>query len=599
MSFARTVESRPYDAYFDPVFTTPQNYVQSDPRVVVAASNPNAVSGSGRYRFFRRPIMPRISAIPPQILLAPTTTDNPLIAIEEESEPLTKTVEIQTMYRESEAQTIPYTPEYVLEEGTDPEILMLKNLTYQSGLPVGYKELEMIEQARMKRDLENNMLPFTDEACFHVRKIMMEQQELKEYKLREAEVENQRNQRLELLERTLVERDENIEFLSSQRIEAIRQSRMEIREKTLQKIRKKRINILRKLARKRNMVDPVLSTSTSRDIINDYFDRGSDVYAPNRRDGQTKSSDKRNYDITGRTAPLSILNNVESLDATIPRHYTVLKSKAPPSHLGNDNPGASLMSKTTPALIGIMSGGRAAMPRLTSAATRNLRNTKKDVETMHQILTKKKALRTGDQSLYSPGVIEERNLKSDSALMNEVGSEGRDQIPPQSAISTPGPVTTKNLLLSRKPKGRPRTPDYTSNKLLEAENLPLYSSVVLLQKLIRGRAVQNSMFEGRYRRRELINELRSVDDYNESLLHCSQEPLQGEESDMIRKLERVKNTTVDSISGSVTSGLLVLMVQEKDREEYFKHIQVTLDPLSVTQLRLMPITPLSFERREN
>lgn len=572
MSYSRTVESRPYDAYFDPVFTTPHNYVQSDPRVVASVSNTNAVSGSGRYRFFRRPIMPRISAIPPQILLAPTTTDDPLIPVEEEPEPPTKNAEIQTMYRESEAQTTPYTPEYVLEEGTDPEILMLKNLTYQNGLPVGHKELEMIEHARRKRDLENNMLPFTDEACFHVRKIMMEQQELKEYKLREIEVENQKNERLELLERTLQERDENIEFLSSQRIEAIRQTRMDIREKTLQKIRKKRINILRKLARKRNTVDPVLSTSTARDIINDYFDRGSDVYAPNRRDGQTKSSDKERYDITGRTAPLSILNNVEALDAAIPSHYTAVKSKAPPSHLGNDSPGESLMSKTAPALVGMMNGGRAAMPRLTSAATRTLRNTKKDIEIMHQILAKKKTLRTGEQSLQTPeGIVEERLLKSDSQALSEVGMETKE-LP--STVSTPGPTTARNLLLSRKPKGRPRTPDYTANKAQEPENSPLYSSVILLQKLIRGRAVQNSMFEGRYRRRELINELRSVDEYNDLLQNDHNEKLRAKESNWNKKLDMVKESTVDTISGSVTSGLLVLMAQEKEREEYYRQIQV-------------------------
>jgi hypothetical protein len=573
---SRTVESRPYDAYFDPVFTTPQNYIQSDPRVAVAASAANVVAGSGRFKYFRRPIMPRISAIPPQVLLAPTTSDDPLIPIEEEPEPPTKNAEVQTMFRESEAQTTPYTPEYVLEEGADPEILMLKNLTYQNGLPVGNKELEMIEHARTKRELENNMLPFTDEACFNVRKNMMEQQELKEYKLREIEVESQRNKRLEVLQRTLNEREESIEFLSSQRIEAIRQTRMDIREKTLQKIRKKRINILRKLARKRNTVDPVLSTSTSRDIINDYFDRGSNVYAPNRRDGQTKSSENHRYDIMGRTAPLTLLNNVESLDSSIPRHYTAIQSKAPPSHLGNDTPGDQLMSKTAPALIGLTSGGRAAMTRLTSAASRNLRNTKKDIETMHLILTKKRESRGGEHTAataVSAGGPDERHFKAESAAFSEGLSE-RESSAPHSATSTSGPATARNLLLNRKPKGRPRTPDYTANKPREAESTPLFSAVILLQKLIRGRAVQNSMFEGRFRRRELINELRSVDEYNELLHSDSNEKLRVEENEWNQKLEQVRETTVETISGSVASGLMVLMVQEKEREEYYKSIQV-------------------------
>ena len=523
--------------------------------------------------------MPRISAIPPQILLAPTTSDDPLIPVEEEPEAPTKNAEVQTMYRESEAQTIPYTPEYVLEEGADPEILMLRNLTYENGLPVGHKELEMIENARTKRELENNMLPFTDEACFHVRKNMMEQQELREYKLREIEVESQRNKRLETLQRTLNERAENVEFLSSQRIEAIRQSRMDIREKSLQKIRKKRINILRKLARKRNTVDPVLSTSTSRDIINDYFDRGSDVYAPNRRDGQSKSSDSRQYDIAGRTAPLTLLNNVESLSASIPRHYTMVQSKAPPSHLGNDAPGDALMSKTAPALMGMSNGGRAAMPRLTSAAARNLRNTKKDIETMQMILTKKRALRTGELpgTAVSGTAGDDRLAKSESLAYTEGGSESREReatLPHSAAPSTAGPATARNLLLNRKPKGRPRTPDFTSNRQHEVESSPLFSAVILLQKLIRGRAVQNSMFEGRYRRRELINELRSVDEYNDLLQNDSTEKLKVEENEWNEKLEQVKETTVETIAGSVASNLLVLMAQEKEREEYYKQMQV-------------------------
>lgn len=41
--------------------------------------------------------MPRVSAIPPQILLAPTAEDDPLIPVEDEPEPLTKNVEIQTV----------------------------------------------------------------------------------------------------------------------------------------------------------------------------------------------------------------------------------------------------------------------------------------------------------------------------------------------------------------------------------------------------------------------------------------------------------------------------------------------------------------------
>eukprot|EP00604_Paraphysomonas_vestita_P001268 CAMPEP_0174824294 /NCGR_PEP_ID=MMETSP1107-20130205/32751_1 /TAXON_ID=36770 /ORGANISM="Paraphysomonas vestita, Strain GFlagA" /LENGTH=705 /DNA_ID=CAMNT_0016050873 /DNA_START=746 /DNA_END=2863 /DNA_ORIENTATION=- len=536
--------------------------------------------------------MPRISAIPPQILLAPTSSENPLIPVEEDPEPATKNAEVQTIYRESEAQTIPYSPEYILEEGADPEILMLRGLTYENGLPAGVKEIEMIEHARQKRELENNMLPFTDEACFYIRKNMMEAQELREFKLREVEVEAQRDIRLAKLKRALEEREESTEFLSSQRVEAIRQARMEIREKTLQKIRKKRINVLRKLARKRNTVDPVLSTSTARDIINDYFDRGSNVYAPQRRDGKSIPHESQRYDINGRTAPLSLLGNIEVLDSSIPRHYTTVKSKAPPAHIGSDNPQEVLLSKTAP-LIGV-GGGRAAAPRLTSAAQRSIRNTKKDIETMHVILSKKRAIRTGE---HIPSGTSNTNISISDDRDGILGStnnginggtgtfnvSGKPQLKSEGSIAsdgntnldgtTGGPATTRNLLLNRKPKGRPRTPDYTTNNKREVENLPLYSAVVLLQKLIRGRAVQNSMFEGRYRRSELINELRLADEYEKLLQNDPEERGRVLDDEWADQIDSVKETTVESIAGSVTSNLLVLMVQEKGREEYYKELQ--------------------------
>lgn len=74
------------------------------------------------------------------------------------------------MYRESEAQTNPYTPEYTLVDGNIPEVMLLKDLTFDNGLPIGRKELEMIAQARAKRETEMNLPPFTDEASLALRR---------------------------------------------------------------------------------------------------------------------------------------------------------------------------------------------------------------------------------------------------------------------------------------------------------------------------------------------------------------------------------------------------------------------------------------------
>lgn len=44
--------------------------------------------------------------------------------------PATRTVEVQTDYRDSETQTDPYTPEYVVRPGSQPELLTLATLSY-------------------------------------------------------------------------------------------------------------------------------------------------------------------------------------------------------------------------------------------------------------------------------------------------------------------------------------------------------------------------------------------------------------------------------------------------------------------------------------
>lgn len=65
--------------------------------------------------------------------------------------PKTRSVHTQTEYRDSETQTDPYSPEYVIQPGTEPELLTLATLSYSNGLPAGLAEVELIERARIKR----------------------------------------------------------------------------------------------------------------------------------------------------------------------------------------------------------------------------------------------------------------------------------------------------------------------------------------------------------------------------------------------------------------------------------------------------------------
>ena len=93
------VESRAYDARYDPVYTSSNmGNVSIDARVTAAVSSTDIVSGQTRYKYFRRPVMPRISAIPPTVLLAPTATLDPMLPVEEVPEPTAKDAGVQTVY---------------------------------------------------------------------------------------------------------------------------------------------------------------------------------------------------------------------------------------------------------------------------------------------------------------------------------------------------------------------------------------------------------------------------------------------------------------------------------------------------------------------
>ena len=68
-----------------------------------------SVSGVYRYKYSRRPIIPFLQQVPPDVLLQTTRVDPMLPPPDQQQSraatPVTWTVGVQTMYRDSEAQT--------------------------------------------------------------------------------------------------------------------------------------------------------------------------------------------------------------------------------------------------------------------------------------------------------------------------------------------------------------------------------------------------------------------------------------------------------------------------------------------------------------
>ena len=88
------------------------------------------VQGTNRHKYFKRPLIPVLQSVPPDVVMS--IPEEQIIAAkissEELDEPLSRTVEIQTDYRESGTQTDPFTPDYVIERGQTPEVLQIAHL---------------------------------------------------------------------------------------------------------------------------------------------------------------------------------------------------------------------------------------------------------------------------------------------------------------------------------------------------------------------------------------------------------------------------------------------------------------------------------------
>lgn len=392
------------------------------------------VRGSDRYKFFRRPIIPFLQQVPPEVLLASTRHDplaGPDMAVERPPTPLTRTVEIQTDYRDSEAQTDPYTPEYVVRPGSAPELLTLATLSYGRGLPAGLAEVEMIERARAKRAWEATLPPLSDVTQLEKRKRMMDAMERKEWALREQEIEKLQEARLEVLKQLLKQREENHQELNIKRLDKLWSKKQRDKEAKIKKIRNEHIKTIRKLTEKRRKVEGKLER---RDVINEFSNYGSQSYAPLTRVGIFIDRGSEQFVVKSRH--LNTYQGLMELEASLPDFVTQPRIKAP-------------------------------RPKTVTKSGFVKRKYRQEVELMDMHQT-----------------IKEDKLK------------GQEE-----------PKPLRFLQKIEKPIPRPPTPTVEVPSEEEEER---ELGVIFLQQVIRGRAIQNMMYEGKEKRMELIRELRST-----------------------------------------------------------------------------------------
>jgi len=240
---------------------------------------PAHVLGTNRYRYFRRPIVPYAQA-PVDVILEPAKPQ-----IQEETDGGThRTIETQTDYRDQESQTDPYSPAFRVKPGESPEILTLAALNHRQGLPAGLAEVKMIEHAREKRRWEASLPPLNDPEQFKRRRAMMEEREKYEWTLREAQIKEIQNARLEVLKTMLEGRDQKQNEVIEERIEQSQEKHEKEADGKIHKIRKAHIMALRQMEAEHAKLDRRIEAKP-RDILADYTHYESEVYAPIARHG--------------------------------------------------------------------------------------------------------------------------------------------------------------------------------------------------------------------------------------------------------------------------------------------------------------------------
>ncbi len=155
-------------------------------------------------------------------------------------------------------------------------------------------EMQLIEQMRQTRAFEYALPPQSEEASFSLRRKLLVEQEVREWEKREDDIKALQNERLNLLQSALVEREKETEEKHAQRTEEIRLKKTENKERALAKIQRNRIKVLRKMYQARKNVE---IKGTKRDIIEEYANYGSTVYAPITRDGLSLDKKANKYEV--------------------------------------------------------------------------------------------------------------------------------------------------------------------------------------------------------------------------------------------------------------------------------------------------------------
>ncbi|KAG8232390.1 hypothetical protein J437_LFUL012533 [Ladona fulva] len=202
------------------------------------------VEGTHHCLFYKRPILPNIT--PEPCIVEKKDVSKSSSAADENEEPesiesisYTRTCGTQTMYRESEAQTIPYTPSVSLwdhENFVPLEIFHLLHLKWGKGLPVGLKEVEDIEWDKNLRSLKV-LLDDPSQLTQTQHIALLEYVHREKWLHREKEIQEIHNLRMQLAEKLMAERGGELSDRLEDMISRKYEKKLQEKNQKLKKIR--------------------------------------------------------------------------------------------------------------------------------------------------------------------------------------------------------------------------------------------------------------------------------------------------------------------------------------------------------------------------
>lgn len=422
----------------------------------------------------------------------------------------TRDAGIQTVFRENEAQTLPFTPNYYIPEGgnPNPEVLGIQELGWDDGLPAGVEEVELIQRLRRRRALEASLPEGDDAASREARFSALYKLEEQERKEREEHMEKVRQRRLDAIRSVLDERERAREESNRRRLEAVRAQKLKDLRRVVERTEVKRIAAGQKALEEgapgtsraagsgMYAVDPIEPRKRKKDLIELYSKYGVFASEPPIPPSGSKSSvakpanQFRHYDV--RPAMLSLSEGMQEVEKEkVPR-----LQKLPPN-----------------AFVAPENYAITSLP------------------TLYQ---RREATRVVDALDYVNGKIQKAESQAEKFSVLELYR------------ATP----------------RPQRPDTPELELEDDAEEELEEACVLLQRLIRGRAVQNDFFDGKERCCGLIEELQAA-----SNAKCAEKsPEQKKEEEEAKLREAIADSFGDAAQGDVIVDTLDYLFNELGRQ---------------------------------